>query len=263
MKKLCIFFALLFCSISYSQSDEIKLVSKSESLYGKVIIIKSSMVEFRDSTGLLFEFKPEEINFIRPAKGDTLWFNKHSSEKTESDFDSRDINNLEYNNKKITLFLSYNFAGTHESNLSYPGSLNVYAGISFGAEYDFIIVAQDRIKFGVGAMYQFPRKLENVKGSFNFIPIYAFVKLGMLNREKIKIYAIPTIGYNIFSGDKNYFGNISLSGRVFNSFGLGLLIKNNLDVKFLYQFNRGSGKLDSVDYKINYTNFNLNFGYYF
>ena len=259
----------MFYSIAYSQSDEIKLWNQNEPLYGKVIVIKSSTVEFKeDSTGFSYEFNKEEVNYIKASNGDTVWFKRYADEINNSKNNDIAINaqNISDNNKKITLFFSYNFSGTHESSLdSASGSLDVNAAMSLGFEVDIIKTAEERVKLGLGAMYQFPRQQENVDGDFNFIPFYAFIKLDLLSDEKIKLYVIPTIGYNLFNGDSKYSGDLELNGGIYNSVGLGLIVRNNLDIKLLYQFNRGSVYFDTIDKeaKIVYKSFGLHCGYYF
>lgn len=115
-------------------------------------------------------------------------------------------------------------------------------------------------KIRIRSYVSIPRKPENINGDFNFIPLYAFIKLGLLNEEKVKLYVCPTLGYNFFNGDNKYSGSLDLEGGLYNSIGLGLLVRNKLDIKLLYQFNRGSTNSAK---EVVYTAFNLNFGYYF
>ncbi|HSP87483.1 MAG TPA: hypothetical protein VLN45_05080 [Ignavibacteriaceae bacterium] len=255
MKTVILFLMFLFSSESFSQSDEIKLWGEKEPLLGKIKLIKITSVEFHDSTGLLHEFDNKEINYLKASGKDTIWFNKRDGTIT----------------KRVTVFFSYDFLGEHKPTLNNLGTHDVNAGISLGAEFDFLKTYGDAIKFGVGAIYQFSRKPINSFGSFNFIPIYAYIKLGMVNEqtsedeEKFKIYFMPTLGYNFFYGNGKYSGGLELDGGLYNSLGLGTLIRNKLDIKLNYKLNRGSifNKKKKEELEISYKSFGLYFGYYF
>ncbi|OGU72545.1 MAG: hypothetical protein A2V93_10550 [Ignavibacteria bacterium RBG_16_34_14] len=266
MKTVNLFLIVLFYSVSYPQSDEIKLLNQTEKLYGKVIIIKTSVIEFKqDSTGFIYELDKKDINYLKPANGDTIWFNKLD----ESVYlqNSGNGQNFSFGIKRATVFLSYNFLGKHKvTSGGVSGDPNVNSGISLGIEFDFIKAETDVVNIGFGAIYQFSRKQINSNGGFNFIPLYAFFKLYMIsgeNAKAIKAYLVPAFGYNFFYGDKKYTGGLEINGGVYNSFGLGILVGNKLDVKLLYQFNRGYMDANDKKIEILYRSLDLHCGYYF
>ncbi|HSP87482.1 MAG TPA: hypothetical protein VLN45_05075 [Ignavibacteriaceae bacterium] len=274
MKALISFIALtVFCTFSYSQSDEIKLFKQNDPLFGKVIIIRNNTVEFKqDSTEFLYEFHKKDINYLKSFKGDTIWFRNNSNDIVENepgetvseDFNSDSFIIVRY--KRLTLFFNYTFTGNHEISISNESAeLDVTDGISIGVEVDLIKGSEEKIKLGMGLLYQFPRKQKEVEGDFNFIPLYAFLKLSFINSPDVRVYAIPELGYNFYNGDKDYSGPLELNGGVYTAVGFGILVKNNLDLRFLYQVNRGtvSHELLTEDIKVVYSSFGFQCGYYF
>jgi hypothetical protein len=225
------------------------------------------MVEFREAgSNLLYEFFIDDVNYVRMADGDTIWFRKYVDDELNASFnyDNRYIPPPRI--KRMTLYFSYSFSGLHDPNLfDATSEEDVNAGISLGFEFDFLNTANHSIKAGAGLLYQFPRKPVNSNGNFNFVPLYVYFKLGLPKREFIQPYFIPAFGYNFFNGDDKYSKDINMSGGFYNSIGFGMIIKYNLDIKLLYQFNRGTinFKSSGEEKEVIYSNLSLFFGYYF
>ncbi len=273
MKTVNLFLFFIFYSVAYSQSDEIKLLDQNEPLIGKIILIKPTTVQFiQNSNGLLFEFDRKDINYLKSENGDTIWFNILNNYKNTSE----NINikntgqNISLGNRRATIFFSYNFLGKYKLTTSgYSGNPDVNSGISVGLDFDFIKSKTDIVLIGLGAIYQFSRKQINTNGAFSFVPLYAFFKLGIAGTgditgfEKIKIYLVPAFGYNFFYGDKKYSGGAEISGGFYNSFGFGILVNRKLDLKLLYQFNRGCIETADKKNEVLYRSLDLHCGYYF
>jgi hypothetical protein len=273
MKYLTLLLIILFHSATFSQLDEIKVWDYEEPLFGKIIIIKAHTTQFKqDSTGFLFEFENSQVNYIKGRKSDTLWItkkNKYSSDNEISAYSEvelkNDIKSLG-SKKRITLFFGYTFSGEHKASIgTVAGSLDINPAMNIGVELDAYKTSNEMFKLGLGVIYQFPRQQKKVKGSFGFIPLFAFFKLALINTNNIRLYFIPALGYNFFTGDEDYSGNLTTKGELYNSVGAGFLINNRFDLKLQYHVNRGSATIEQLNdkIKVNYNSFSLNMGIYF
>jgi hypothetical protein len=157
---------------------------------------------------------------------------------------------------------SVQMLGKHKTTpSSISGVKDVNTGVSMSIE--FFHRFHRFIELGAGVEYQFARELENISRDFNFIPIYATLKVPA-GFKKVNPYLIGRLGYNFFRGDDQYMGmgvNYSdLKGGLCYSFGGGAnllsfwLFQSNyyLFTEIIYSANRGNvtsgGSPMDIDY---------------
>ncbi len=270
MKNLILLFVMFFMSLSYAQSsDELKLWNGDSPYIGKVILIKKDAVQFKmDSTDFVFEFDKVDIEYIKSSNGQMIRFN--NSPKSSDEITIQDQAEPEtYSEEKIiglTLYFNFQFTGKHDVSIPSfgSGSVDVNSAASLGLDYDALNI-KNFLRIGAGFTYQFPRSFKNVEGSFNFVPIYAYVKFGSKKQGRTNFYIMPAFGYNIFSGDENYTGNYSLKGDLYFGVGFGFIISNHFDIRGFYNRYNGFIELPEPlgDAKITYSGFAMYFGYRF
>ena len=141
------------------------------------------------------------------------------------------------------------FDGTHETshsnlfiegsgNQSLDGTQNVNSGVSISGEY--INYDSKNLGYGGGLTIQSARGLADVTGNFAFTPIYALIKLRTApTRRNHYKYLIGQVGYNFFSGDRDYRGSDgSLDGGLYFGVGAGVAL-NRVALELLYTEDRG------------------------
>ena len=159
--------------------------------------------------------------------------------------------------------------GTHKTT---PSSIyspkNVNTGVSLSIE--FFHRFHRFIEAGAGVEYQFARELKNVSGGFNFIPIYAALRIPA-GFKKVNPYLIGRIGYNFFRGDSLYMTGINYQdpkGGLCYSFGGGAnlfsfwLFQSNSYVftEINYSVNRGKGTSGGSPMDVNYSKVDIIIG---
>jgi hypothetical protein len=279
MKKLGILFVLFFISLSYAQSDELKLKKEENPYSGKVVLIKQNVVQFRmDSTEFVFEFNKQDIEYIKASNGKIVKFDVNSDVKPVQDtikngpvknnynqVEDKDLDSFASEKIGLTVHFIYQLSGTHEVSMpGASGSLDVNSAVAIGCEYDAVTILHF-LKIGGGFNYQLPRAQVKVDGSFHFIPVYAFAKFGGFKPKRTNIYFTPEFGYNFFLGDEKYAGPLDLIGDTFFGLGVGLIVNNRMDIRAMYNRFNGSAELSGYSGKIKvaYTCFSLYAGYYF
>ncbi len=141
------------------------------------------------------------------------------------------ITNFASAEEKFTIKAGFDLSGNHEvSNGTNSVSKDVDNDISVSAEYTVI---DEVIGFGGGIILQNPRNIEGYTGDFYFTSIYGLIKVGSLLEEKSP-YFIGQLGYNLFSGDDDYKGSVTLKGGIYYGIGVGILLADNLQVEALY-----------------------------
>ena len=159
--------------------------------------------------------------------------------------------------------------GKHKTT---PSSINsardVNTGVSISIE--FFQRFHRFIELGAGVEYQFARGQENISGAFNFIPIYAALRIPA-GFKKVNPYLIGRIGYNFFRGDDLYMAGanyIDPKGGLCYSFGGGanlfsfwLFQSNNyVFTEIIYSVNRGNGTYDGSPMDVDYSKLDIIIG---
>lgn len=243
MIKLGILLFLFFFSLVYAQSDELKLRNEEKPYLGRVLLIKQDVVRFKlDSTNFVFEFDKSNIDYIKSASGKIIRFNGQEIEHLpEEPVDHDGILRAGYRN--LGLYFSFQFTGEQNISLSgFSGKVDVRPAAAMGIEFDLINV-MNYLRVGPGVMYYFPRTVRNTEASFNFVPIYGFIKYGSDRFNRVSFYFMGALGYNIFSGNSEYSGDFKMDGDIYYGVGAGLIFNDRLDVRGFYNRNQGDIKL--------------------
>ena len=144
-------------------------------------------------------------------------------------------------------------------------------GISLGAEFFYAL--HENITVGIGFEYQIPREQNQIPGGFNFLPIFAVIRLPF-PLELFEPYAVGRFGYNFFFGDDQYkgtgAGNSNLEGGIYYSIGSGVSIPGmsfsllnlplNPFIELNYSVNNGGGILQGNQQEVIYTSLALFLG---
>lgn len=243
MLKLGILLFSFFFSVVYAQSDELKLRNEEKPYLGKILLIKEDVVRFKlDSTNFVFEFDKSNIDYIKSASGNITKFSDKEIEKLpEKPVEYDGILGAGY--KSLGLYFSFQFTGEQNISVSgFTGKVDVKAAAAMGIEFDLINV-MDYLRIGPGLMYYFPRTVRNTEASFNFVPIYGFIKYGSDRLNRVSFYFMGALGYNIFSGNSEYSGDFKMDGDIYYGFGAGLIFSDRLDVRGFYNRNQGNIEL--------------------
>jgi hypothetical protein len=86
MKKLLLLFVLI-SAVCYSQNDSTDKIElkNNKTIEGKVVKIKTSAVEFKESSSdLIYEYEKKEIRYIKLSSGKVLTFEDYTEKKPES-----------------------------------------------------------------------------------------------------------------------------------------------------------------------------------
>jgi hypothetical protein len=161
----------------------------------------------------------------------------------------------EWINDEWIFKVGIDFNGTHEVTNGNPSSINgtqdVNSGMSFSGEY--VTYDSKNLGFGGGLTIQSARGLAGTTGSFDFLPIYALVKLRTTPtaRNSYK-YLEAQLGYNFFGGDRDYAGdNGTLDGGVYYGVGAGIAF-NRLQFELLYTVDHGTASDSGYDFNNNF-----------
>ena len=112
------------------------------------------------------------------------------------------------------------FLGKHEvSILGISGTADVNIGFSFSPE--LLYAFHDNFEAGIGLEYQIGRSQTKFPGDFNFASLYGVV-IFPLELGPITPFILGRIGYNLFFGDYNYTGPMSLDGGLYFAVGGGI-----------------------------------------
>ena len=157
--------------------------------------------------------------------------------------------------------------GKHKTTpSSIDSARDVNTGVSISIE--FFQRFHRFIEVGAGVEYQFARELENISGEFNFIPIYAALRIPA-GFKKVNPYLIGRIGYNFFRGDDLYVANDKdPKGGLYYSFGGGanlfsfLLFQSNnyIFTEIIYSVNRWNGTFEGSPMDVDYSKVDIIIG---
>ncbi len=153
-----------------------------------------------------------------------------------------------------------------QGNTSLDGTQDVNSGVGFGLEY--VTYDTQHLGFGGGITIQGSRGLADVTGNFSFTPIYALAKWRTASdRRNHYKYLIGQLGYNFFSGDRDYRGdNGSLDGGLYFGAGAGVTL-NRVQFELLYTEDRGKVRASGFDFvesgDIRYSKLGLTVGFLF
>jgi hypothetical protein len=157
---------------------------------------------------------------------------------------------------------------TTPSSLSISGTEDVNAGVSLSIE--FFQRFHRFLELGAGAEYQFSRAQKTISGDFNFIPIYAALRIPA-GFKSVNPYLIGRIGYNFILGDL-YMGTEpgykDPKGGLYYSFGGGTILfsfwflqsNNYVFAEVIYSVNRGNGTFQGSQMDVDYSKLEIIFG---
>lgn len=153
------------------------------------------------------------------------------------------------------LRLGFDTAGNHEVSIpGRSGTLDVDDSLAIGGE---LFSSARSAEFGGGIEYQLSRAQEDVSGNFNFIPMYALLRVFPLDTGRAGPCLTARAGYNAFDGDSSYSLGLPLHGGLYYAGGLGYVI-DSYQLDIIYSVNNGYVELTpSVDADIRYTKLSL------
>jgi len=117
------------------------------------------------------------------------------------------------------------------------------AGILFGSE--IVILNNERFnKYGIGVNYQLNNSFINIKGSYNFWPLYIFSRYKVFDTDYFNLNLQLNIGFNIINVSTDYLTeNGETKGGLYYSFGTVAVVNNSIHMRIVYSTNYGKLKL--------------------
>lgn len=147
------------------------------------------------------------------------------------------------------------------------GSYDTGYGISLSAEE--ILNTTVNLGLGMGLSYQMPREVTSrgySLGKFNFIPVYALIRLRTTPDNNVYLYSTGQLGYNLLEGNDDFTGPTGkLSGGSYYGLGVGL-VYDKLQFELLYHVHHGSVRdsatvLTLMNGNFTQTNYNMDITY--
>ena len=151
--------------------------------------------------------------------------------------------------------------------LSGTGIYDTEYGISLSAEE--ILNTTNNLGLGMGLSYQMPRGVTSQghsMGKFNFIPVYALIRLRTTPDNNVYVYSTGQLGYNLLEGNNDFTGPTGkLSGGSYYGLGIGL-VYDKLQFELLYHVHHGSFRDSATVYtfmngNLTPTNYNMDITY--
>jgi hypothetical protein len=145
--------------------------------------------------------------------------------------------------------------GTHElSGTGYSIDSDTAMGFQVFGEYLKPLSKSPGMNFdgGIGAAYLLPRNPDSDSDgdqAFSFIPLYVLGQVSTTGEGNV-FFGKLRVGYDIFSGNDDYFPEADFSGGMFLGIGGGIIMTNNFFLELSYQMLKGSvgyGELEGVD----------------
>ncbi|NLI09601.1 MAG: hypothetical protein GX447_02440 [Elusimicrobia bacterium] len=247
-------------------ADEIVKKDTGEVLQGQFIEIKTNeyyriktadgkvyQIPWENTHYVKFEEIPQEIKIFKQTIPHSL---------SSPEYDSKKIEN-EYKKAKDQSFLKMTIDMGGKQKISGEGLSNsADINTAFSFSFEFMFPSDMRNKLGIGVTYQFPRSIKDSEGDFNFVPLYAFLKMPLGNENDLSGYFLGHLGYNFFMGDDDYKLIGDLSGGLYYGAGIGFQSQNIL-FEFLYSVNNGSYKVLDYNFDVKYSKIGLSIGFIF
>jgi hypothetical protein len=157
--------------------------------------------------------------------------------------------------------ISGQFQGNQQTNFEgATGNSDVDNGYSIGVEGLSKILPI--LQLGVGVEYQFGRQQTDFVGNFQYMPIYAVLRVP-INLGPITPYAIGRIGYGLFSGDSDYTSGYPTTGGLYYAVGGGIDLRfgrASIFAEGAYSVDNGSISTLNETANILYTRIDLSVG---
>jgi hypothetical protein len=156
--------------------------------------------------------------------------------------------------------LCLDIAGKHAVSMgNASGDLSVNTGVTIG--FEILSNTGSNFNFGGGLMYLIPREQEiSGSGTFNFVPIYAMIKVDLSTNVHVVPSLIGSIGYNaLFNGESKYKGPMSLKGGLYLAGGMRIS-PGTLFFEVLYKSFSGSANYQNLNFDIVYTTLSIGMG---
>jgi hypothetical protein len=160
-------------------------------------------------------------------------------------------------NKKIEFIakVGYAFNGKQEINNTYTFEYGHYADGSISESFDTssslllnvesLFFLNDNFCLGGGIEYQTPRKLNDIEGSYSFMPFYLLTKLRTSPHNNTYYYFLGRYGLSNISADATYKGRSSqLTNGTHYAYGAGAAF-DKFVIEILYQVNTGKLRNDT------------------
>lgn len=144
--------------------------------------------------------------------------------------------------------LGVDFAGNYDVEVeSYSDDADLDTGITLVGEY--FTPYSEVVDLGFGLAYQMERGYDDEGWSedaeFSFIPLYGAVKYKLEST-----YLLGHLGYNFFSPNDDYKGDLDTFGGFYYGLGAGMNLTDNVFAEVLYSVNNGGLKHDDIDFDI-------------